>query len=126
MGFDFSFTEDQLALQKMIRKFVDNEIVPVRAHYDETEEFPWELVKKMQDLGLNCLVAPEKYNGVYYDASTIAIIAEELCRGCTGIALSVLANNLASEPVLIAGNEEQQEWWFSRACNEGKIGFLFN
>ncbi|MGB4508496.1 MAG: acyl-CoA dehydrogenase family protein, partial [Syntrophomonadaceae bacterium] len=121
MGFDFSFTEDQLALQKMIRKFVDNEIVPVRAHYDETEEFPWELVKKMQDLGLNCLVAPEKYNGVYYDASTIAIIAEELCRGCTGIALSVLANNLASEPVLSAGNEEQQEWWFSRACNEGKI-----
>jgi acyl-CoA dehydrogenase len=121
MGFDFSLTEDQLALQKMIRKFVDNEIVPVRAHYDETEEFPWELVKKMQDLGLNCLVAPEKYNGVYYDASTIAIIAEELCRGCTGIALSVLANNLASEPVLIAGNEEQQEWWFSRACNEGKI-----
>jgi acyl-CoA dehydrogenase len=92
MGFDFSFTEDQLALQKMIRKFVDNEIVPVRAHYDETEEFPWELVKKMQDLGLNCLVAPEKYNGVYYDASTIAIIAEELCRGCTGIALSVSAN----------------------------------
>lgn len=121
MGLDFSFTEDQLAVQKMIRKFVDNEIVPVRAYYDETEEFPVDVVKKMQDLGLNCLVAPEQYNGVAYDALTISIIAEELCRGCTGIALSVLANNLASEPLVIAGNEEQQEWWFSRACGEGKI-----
>lgn len=121
MSFDFSLTEDQIALQRMIRKFVDNEIVPVRAEYDESEEFPWEVVKKMQALGLNCLVAPEKYNGVSYDAQTIAIIAEELCRGCTGIGLSVLANNLAAEPVVIAGNEEQQDWWFNRACNEGKI-----
>lgn len=121
MGFEFSFTEDQMALQRMIRKFVDNEIVPVRAYYDESEEFPLEVVKKMQELGLNCLVAPEKYNGVYYDAQTIALIAEELCRGCAGIALAVLANNLASEPVLIAGNEEQQDWWFTRACQEGKI-----
>lgn len=121
MAFDFSFTEDQLATQRMIRKFVENEIVPVRAHYDETEEFPWPVVRKMQELGLNCLVAPEKYNGFKYDNLTICIIAEELCRGCTGIALSVLANNLASEPVVIAGNEEQQDWWFTRACQEGKM-----
>lgn len=121
MGLGFEFNEDQLAIQKMVRKFVDNEIVPVRAHYDESEEFPWEVIRKMQELGLNCLIAPEKYNGTYFDTATIAIIAEELCRGCTGIALSVLAHNLAAEPVLIAGNEEQQDWWFTRACEEGKI-----
>jgi len=121
MGFDFSLTEDQIALQKTLRKFVENEIVPVRAQYDEAEEFPWEVVKKMQDLGLNCIVAPEKYNGFYYDTVTQCMIAEELCRGCTGIALAVLTNCLASEPVLIAGNEEQQDWWFTRACQESKL-----
>jgi len=121
MGFDFSLTEDQIALQKTLRKFVENEIVPVRAQYDEAEEFPWEVVKKMQDLGLNCIVAPEKYNGFYYDTVTQCMIAEELCRGCTGIALAVLTNCLASEPVLIAGNEEQRDWWFTRACQEGKL-----
>lgn len=121
MSFDFTYNEDQIAMQKMVRKFVENEIVPVRAQYDESEEFPMEVVKKMQDLGLNCLVGPEKYNGTYFDSMTICLIAEELCRGCAGIALSVLANNLAAEPVLIAGNEEQQDWWFTRACQEGKI-----
>jgi alkylation response protein AidB-like acyl-CoA dehydrogenase len=80
-----------------------------------------EVVKKMQDLGLNCLVGPEKYSGTAFDNMTICLIAEELCRGCAGIALSVLANNLASLPVLLDGTEEQQDWWFTRACQEGKI-----
>lgn len=121
MALEFSLTDDQIVMKRMIRKFVDNEIIPVRAQYDESEEFPWEVVRQMQALGLNCLVAPEKYNGTSFDNLTICLIAEELCRGCLGIALSVLANNLASEPVLIAGNEEQQDWWFERACEEGKI-----
>lgn len=121
MAFDMGLNQEQIALQKMLRKFVENEIVPVRAQYDEKEEFPWPVVRKMQELGLNCIVAPEKYNGFYYDSITQCMIAEELCRGCTGIALAVLTNCLASEPVLIAGNEEQQDWWFTRACQEGKL-----
>lgn len=121
MGFDFTYTDDQIALRNMLHKFVENEIIPVRSQYDESEEFPWPVVRKMQELGLNCIVAPEKYNGFVYDSNTQCLIAEELCRGCTGIALAVLTNCLASEPVLIAGNEEQQEWWFSRACQEGRM-----
>ncbi len=121
MSFNMGLNEEQLALQRMLRKFVENEIVPVRAQYDEKEEFPWPVVKKMQELGLNCIFAPEKYNGFLYDSVTRCMIAEELCRGCTGIALAVLTNCLASEPVIIAGNEEQQDWWFTRACQEGKL-----
>jgi alkylation response protein AidB-like acyl-CoA dehydrogenase len=40
MTFGFTYNEDQLALQRTVRKFVENEIVPVRAAYDESEEFP--------------------------------------------------------------------------------------
>jgi alkylation response protein AidB-like acyl-CoA dehydrogenase len=121
MSFNMSFNEEQIALQKMLRKFVDNEMSPVRALYDETEEYPWPVVKKMQELGLNCIVAPEKYNGFAYDSVIQSMIAEELCRGCTGIALAVLTNCLASEPVLIGGNDEQKDWWFTRLCEAGKM-----
>jgi len=121
MGFDFTYNEDQIALQKTIRKFVENEMVPLRRQYDESEEYPWEVVRKMQDLGLNCIVAPEKYNGMAFDNITISMVIEELSRGCAGMTLAILANCLASEPVLIAGNEEQQDWWFGRACEEGKM-----
>jgi alkylation response protein AidB-like acyl-CoA dehydrogenase len=121
MAFSMQFNEDQISIQRMLRKFVDDEIIPVREHYDEKEEFPWPVVRKMQELGLNCVIAPEKYNGVSYDSVSCSIIAEELCRGCVGIALGVLNNCLGAKPVMIAGTEEQQDWWFNKACCEGAI-----
>ena len=44
--------EEQLSIQKMVREFAKKEIAPKAAHYDHTEEFPWETVRKLADLGL--------------------------------------------------------------------------
>ncbi|MGI6421220.1 MAG: acyl-CoA dehydrogenase family protein [Syntrophomonadaceae bacterium] len=121
MSFGFTYNEDQLALQRTVRKFVENEIVPVRHDYDESEEFPWPEVKKMHELGIFCMNAPEKYNGMVFGNVTLCMVCEELCRGCLGIGITPLANMLASEPLLYGGNEEQCEWWFPRICDEGKL-----
>ncbi|MBC7076143.1 MAG: acyl-CoA dehydrogenase family protein [Syntrophomonadaceae bacterium] len=121
MGFGFTYNEDQLALQKTVRKFAENEIVPVRHDYDESEEFPWPEVKKMHELGIHCMNAPEKYNGVAFDNLTLCMVTEEICKACLGIAITPLANMLASEPVIFAGTEEQKEWWFSGICSEGQL-----
>jgi len=121
MGFGFTYNEDQLALQRTVRKFAENEIVPVRAAYDESEEFPWLEVKKMFDLGLNCMNAPEKYNGMVFGNVGLCMVVEELCRGCLGIAITPIANMLASEPVLYGGTEEQWDYWYPGLCEEGKL-----
>lgn len=121
MAFGFTYTEDHMALQKTVRKFVDKEIVPVRAAYDESEEFPWSEVKKMSDLGLNCMNAPEKYNGMVFGNVGLCMVIEELCRGCLGIAMTPIANMLASEPVLYGGTEEQWDYWYPGLCEQGKI-----
>jgi acyl-CoA dehydrogenase len=121
MAFGFTYDEDQLALQRTVRKFVENEIVPVRAAYDESEEFPWPEVKKMFDLGLNCMNAPEKYNGMVFGNVGLCMVVEELCRGCLGIAITPLANMLASEPVLYGGTEEQWDYWYPGLCEEGNL-----
>jgi len=121
MAFGFTYNEDQLALQKTVRKFVDNEIVPVRAAYDESEEFPWPEVKKMSDLGLNCMNAPEKYNGMEFGHVGLCMVIEELSRGCLGIAMTPKANMLGSEPVLYGGTEEQWDYWFPGLCEEGQL-----
>lgn len=121
MALGFDYNEDQLALQRTVRKFTENEIVPVRQYYDETEEFPWPVVKKMQELGIGCMNAPEKYNGMAFDNVTLCMVVEEICKGCLGIAITPLANMLASEPVVYAGTEEQKEWWFTGICNVGQL-----
>lgn len=121
MSFGFTYNEDQLSLQRTVRKFVQNEIVPVRRHYDESEEFPWPEINKMHTLGISCMNAPEKYNGMTFGNLTLCMVCEELSRGCLGIGITPMANMLASEPILYAGNEEQWEWWYSRICHEGKL-----
>ena len=121
MSLGFDYNGDQLAMLRTVRKFTENEIVPVRHDYDESEEFPWPVVKKMQDLGIACMNAPEKYNGTAFGNVTLCMVVEEISKGCLGIAITPLANMLASEPVLYGGTEEQWDWWFPGVCEEGKL-----
>lgn len=120
--FDFTITREQAEMVKMVRKFVENEIVPVRAYYDEREEFPWPIFMKMAELGILCLAGPEEISGYPWDHITKCLAMEELARGCGGIATTPMAIILASEPVEIAGTQEQKEWWFSGLCKKGEIG----
>ncbi len=121
MGFGFTYNEDQLALQRTVRKFAENEIVPVRHDYDESEEFPWPEVRKMQELGIACMNAPEKYNGMAFGNVTLCMVTEEICKACLGIAINPLITMLASEPVIYGGTEEQQDWWFPGICGDGQL-----
>lgn len=117
---DFELTSEQLALQKMARAYVEKEVVPLAAEYDEKEEMPVELIRKMVKEGFASIVIPEQYGGAGMDELTLCIIMEELGRGCAGIATSVGANALACYPILLAGNEEQKKRYLTAAC-EGKL-----
>lgn len=106
---DFELNAEQMAVQKMTREFVEKEVIPVAAHYDEIEETPVDLVRKMVRQGFASITWPEKYGGAGMDLVTLCLVTEELGRGCAGIATSVGANSLAALPILLAGNEEQKE-----------------
>ena len=43
---NFALTEEQLEFQKWLHGFAETEIRPVASQYDESEEFPWEVVKR--------------------------------------------------------------------------------
>ena len=82
---DFELNEEQKMFQAMVRDFVDNEIAPYAAEWDDTEEFPHDTVKKMAELGLYGLHMPEEYGGSGDDL-TFVIAVEEISRGCAGLA----------------------------------------
>ena len=103
---DFALTEEQLELQAMVREFVEKEIVPYTDEMDKNNACRPEIIKKAGDMGLLNLVVPEEYGGPGLDSVTIAMIYEELGKGCVGVATSIAANALASYPILIAGNDE--------------------
>ena len=105
---DFALNEDQLELQEMVREFVDKEITPFAGEMDRNNEAMPGLMEKAADMGLLNLIVPEEYGGPGLDSVTVAMIYEELGKGCAGIATSMAANSLASYPILLSGSEEQK------------------
>ena len=68
---DFELNAEQMAVQKMTREFVEKEVIPVAAHYDEIEETPVDLVRKMVRQGFASITWPEKYGGAGMDLVTL-------------------------------------------------------
>ncbi|MGM0397907.1 MAG: acyl-CoA dehydrogenase family protein, partial [Halobacteriota archaeon] len=60
---DLSLTPEQRQIREMVREFVDEEVVPVAADIDETDEVPWDLIEQMGELGLMGMPFPEEYDG---------------------------------------------------------------
>ncbi|HOJ51810.1 MAG TPA: acyl-CoA dehydrogenase family protein [Syntrophales bacterium] len=119
---DFRLSDEHIALKNMARKFAEQEIIPVIREYDEREEFPWEIVKKMHEVGLLTAGVPEEYGGPGIDMLGQIIVTEELCYGSAGVGATMAASSLLSaEPVIVAGNEAQKKHYFG-ALNEGKLG----
>ena len=79
---DFSLTEDQRMLQQMVRDFASNELEPVAAQIDESEEFPGENIKKIGELGLLGVTIAEEYGGNGGDSIHLLLVTEEIARVC--------------------------------------------
>ena len=103
---EFSLTDEQLALQGTARRFAVEEIAPVAAQYDQSGEFPRALIQKAWELGLSSTAIPEEFGGVGLSSVDTCILTEEVAWGCSGIATSVMCNDLGLMPMIISGTGE--------------------
>jgi len=92
-----------------LRKMVDDKVAPRAAEIDEKEEFPWDLKKIFQDMGLLGLSVPERYGGTDQGHLFTCLAVEEIARACVSSSLIVQGQSLGWEPILIGGSEEQKK-----------------
>ncbi len=114
----FSLSEEQRQLQQLAHDFSKNEIAPHSKHYDETAEYPWEILKKAWEIGLMNPHIPQEYGGLGLGVFDSCLIAEETAWGCTGIGTAIEANGLAEAPVIVAGNYEQKKEFLTPMTEE--------
>src|SRR5918999_4143429 len=112
-GVSFALTEEQKALRQLAREFAEKEIRPRAAEYDEHSTHPADVIAKAHELGLMNPHIPEEYGGLGLSGFEGMLIGEELSWGCSGMAVSIVANTLGSAPVMIAGTDEQKRAWLS-------------
>lgn len=111
---DYLLTEEQKMIRDLCRKIGVEKIKPVRAHYDETEEFPWEVVKVFAESDLMGVFIPQEYGGMGFGVMELSVAIEELSRFCGGITLALAGTGLGTFPIILFGNEEQKKTYLPR------------
>jgi len=106
---DYFLNEDELEIKEIARKVAEERIRPIRAKYDEENEFPYEIVEVFKQTDLYSVLVPEEYDGISGKVVDLAIVTEELSRVCSGIALAFGATGLGMYPILISGSEDQKQ-----------------
>src|SRR5512145_2338246 len=102
---DFRLSEEQQLLRRTVREFADAEIRPNVMAWDESQQFPMDLLPKLAALGLTGIQFSEEYGGAGMGGIDYCICIEELARVCPAIALSVAAHNgLCTAHIALFGN----------------------
>jgi alkylation response protein AidB-like acyl-CoA dehydrogenase len=122
---DFSLSTEQEILRESVRSFAENEIKPVARELDQKEEFSYETMQKMADLGLFGVFVSEQYGGQAMDYVSYIIAVEEIARIDGSHAATVAAeNSLGIGPLYYFGSEEQKKKYLPKLCSgEALWGF---
>ncbi len=122
---DLTLNEEQRMIQEMAHDFAAKELAPRAAERDETEEFPWDSLRKMGELGLLGLVVPEEYDGTLVDTVSYALAVEEIAWGCAATSLIMTVHcTPGCYPLVRFGTEEQKRKYLPRmATGEWLAGF---
>jgi short/branched chain acyl-CoA dehydrogenase len=121
MNFDLS--DDHRLLQRTVRDFAVNEVAPVAEELDRTKAFPYELVRKMGDLGWMGIPFPEELGGAGGDSLAYALAVEELTRIDSSVAITMCAHtSLGTQPVYLFGSDKQKAELMPDLCAGRKLG----
>ena len=102
-------TEDERLLRLAVRELADKELAPRASHYDQNEEFPWENLRRIAEMGLFGLTIDEEYGGSGGTARQLAVVIEELARGCGATSVVYIAHlALCAQYLHRFGSERQK------------------
>lgn len=115
--------ENQLMIKQMVRDFAEKEIRPKMMEWDESQEFPVPLFKKLGELGLMGVLVPEEYGGSGFGYNEYITVITEIAQVCGSIGLSVAAHNsLCTGHIMYHGSEEQKRKYLPKLASAEYIG----
>jgi alkylation response protein AidB-like acyl-CoA dehydrogenase len=120
---EFNYTENQRMIADMIREFGAKHIKPQMMEWDESQEFPVEVFKKLGELGLMGVLVPNEYGGSGFGYLEYVTAIAELSKIDGSIGLSMAAHNsLCTGHILQFGNEEQKKKYLPKLATAEWIG----
>ena len=107
---NFDYTDEQLELARALREFADKEITPHAAEWDDKEQFPADVIKRLGELGFMGVLFPEELGGGALNYQDYAVVIEELARADASVGITVAAHtSLCSNHIYEQGTDAQKE-----------------
>ncbi len=105
-------TETHREVQALARDFARTRVAPHADQWNNDHAIPREVLREMAELGFLAVAVPEEYGGAGLDATSLALIVEEVARADAGASVTIAAQNgLVCSPILRAGSDAQKEAW---------------
>ncbi|MGD1992422.1 MAG: acyl-CoA dehydrogenase family protein [Anaerolineae bacterium] len=119
---DFAFSPEYVALRRMIREFAENEVAPIAAEIDREHRVPYDVMRKLGEVGLLGVCFPQEYGGMGAGEMGYCILMEELGRICTSTATNVGAHiGIGAMAIYLDGDDEQKRKYLTPLARGEKI-----
>ncbi|MDF1612776.1 acyl-CoA dehydrogenase [Stygiobacter electus] len=89
----FEFTEEQLMIQQTAKDFATSEIAPTVTERDKNAEFPFEIVKKLGELGFMGMMVSPEYDGAGLDTISYVLAMIEISKVDASVGVIMSVNN---------------------------------
>ena len=104
-----TLNEDERLVFETVRDLCRHEIAPRAAEVDRLESFPWENIRKINEMGLNGLFIPEEYGGNPVSKIAWLIILKEISRACPSTGVIFATTSHCCYPIVQFGTNEQKK-----------------
>ena len=111
---DFRLSEELIMIQDSMRRIAREQFAPRAAEIDSSERFPWENFEILRDNGFLGINVADEYGGAGAGQLALLLAVEETARVCASTSVILTNQALASEPLMLAGSEEQKKKWLYR------------
>ena len=120
---DSALSEEERAVRDSIRRFVDENVIPVIGKAYVDGRFPREIVPGLAELGVFGANLPEEYGCAGLNNVSYGLINQELERGDSGVrSFASVQSSLVMYPIYAFGSEEQKRHWLPRMAKAEVIG----
>ncbi|MET0468166.1 MAG: acyl-CoA dehydrogenase family protein [Aeromicrobium sp.] len=118
-------TEEQVEILKVVRQFVEKEIIPVATDLEHKDEYPTDIVEGLKELGIFGLMIPEEYGGLGESLLTYALVVEEIARGWMSVSGVINTHFIVAYMLIQHGTEEQKQKYLPKMAT-GEVRGAFS
>src|SRR6476619_7130414 len=115
------FNEQHIAVRDMVREFARDEVAPVAARFDASQEFPWENIQNMGELGLLGIPWSEDLGGAGLDLLSYMIAIYEMAKVDASHGITISAHTTLGTSPIVKFNKQGQKERFVPLMASGKV-----